>query len=299
MFCRSKLATLILPFIVLATSQAEASDYCARLSARLSQMPQLIGTSTSAHYKSESLFRLNRIEVAIRRDMRRLQCPTNSIIMMNGNQHACSQLGEELASIREKKQEFLDLQPILSQTLDDGTGLAPAIVREMKRAGCDTRGSQQDVEIIGSGSTIGMDDETTSASPVAWSTEQEPAAGEIRQDLAAVLGDDAESDYGTPDPYGMIEIRPSDTKAIENGKMASVALPKLEGEDLLDQGSVDVTIPRPSAETERPASAVAEASVPAVPERDYDPADPKVRRVGPAFLAEKENGMALGETTLR
>ena len=286
---RSKALLLLLPMLALA-GQAVASDYCDMLAARLNQMPQLIGSSTSAHYKSESLYRLNRLEIAIRRDMRRLDCPTNSIVIMNGNQYACSGLGEELASVRAQKQDIAELQPILSQPMDDGSGLTAAILKEIKRAGCDMRGTQQDVEIIGGAAMRNPAPEEIEARPVAWGPEENGDAA-ASQDLATVLGDDAESDYGTPEPYGMIEIRPNDTKEIEAGKMASVTLPKLEGQDLLNApGSIDVLKTSPPAARATPEKAQA-----AVPERDYNPNDPKIRKVGPSFLAEKENGIELGD----
>lgn len=285
---RSKALFIMLPVLAMA-GQAAASDYCDMLAARLNQMPQLIGSSTSAHYKAESLYRLNRLEIAIRRDLRRLDCPSNSIVLMNGNQHACSGLGEELASVRAQKEQLSSLQPILSQTIDDGSGLSAAILKEIKRAGCDIRGTQQDVEIIGSGSLGNAAPEMLDARPVAWGPD-EGSTSEEQQDLATVLGDDAESDYGTPEAYGMIEIRPSDSEEIESGKMASVTLPKLEGQDFLSrQGSVDILRTKPSAPA--PIAGKPEASL---PERDYNPNDPKIRKVGPAFLAEKEQGIELG-----
>ncbi len=292
---RLNTALLLLPVLAMA-GEAGAGDYCARLTARLNQMPQLIGSSTASHYRAESIFRLNRLEIAIRRDMRRLDCPTNSIIEMNGHQHACSGLGEELASVIARKREYQDLQPVLSQTVDDGSGLAPAIIKEMKRAGCDLRGTQQDVEIIGTGASAG-DEGAIAASQVAWAPEDAAGSEHSTQDLASVLGDDAESDYGTPDPYGMIEIRPADKKDIEDGKLASVTLPKLEGQDLLKgPGSIDelrTKSQNPPAEKQ---------AVEAIPERDYDPNDPAVRKIGPTFLADQD-GIDLrkpgGETSLQ
>ncbi len=296
MLSRSKIATLLLPVMALAAAPVNASDYCARLTARLNQMPQLIGSTGAAHLKSESIFRLNRIEISIRRDMRRLQCPTNSVILMNGNQHACSELGEELATVRERKRQYQDLDPALTQTVDDGSGLKARIVSELKRAGCDLRGTQQDVEIIGN-TTADTSETGFTASDIAW--QPDGSAEEVTQDLGSVLGDDAEADYGTPEAYGMIEIRPSDPEALKGSEMASVTLPKLEGQDLLEQnGSVETlnTRPQPLPAPEKPAASqpLAEQPVAAVPERNYNPNDPKVRKVGPAFLAEQEDGIKLG-----
>ncbi|MBB4064590.1 hypothetical protein [Gellertiella hungarica] len=278
-------ALIVLPSLALAGGNAESASLCDRLAARLNQMPEIIGSSTSAHYKSESLFRLNRAEIAIRRDMRRLQCPSNSVIVLGDeNEQICSALGEELADVRARKQQFQELQPVLSQAVDDGTGMLPAILREMRRAGCDIQGSQRDVEIIGSGSR-----QASFVEPVSMETQDKAASAEggaTRQDLATILGDNAEADYGTPDPYGMIEIRPGDTPEIEDGKMASVTLPKLEGQDLIEsRGSIDTLKTQPVPAPEQPAAAL--------PDRDYNPDDPKVRKIGPSFLAEKDDGIDL------
>lgn len=294
MTSRLKTATLLLPLLALA-GQALASDYCAQLKARLNQMPQLIGSSTSAHYKSESLYRLNRLEFAIRRDMRRLECPTNSIIIMNGNQHECSALGEELAAVQQQKRAYQELQPILTQTVDDGSGLAPAILAELQRANCDMRGSQQDLEIIGGRAQRNAAGEPLAASRVSWAPGAPSASTADRQDLAVVLGDDADKDYGTPDPYGMIEIRPADKARIEAGRTSSVSLPKLEGEDLLaPESSIEVMKTAPGAtEAATEAEPQVEASVPV---RDYDPNDPTVRKVGPTFLSDPDDGIELGSS---
>lgn len=298
MTSRLKTATLLLPLLAIA-GQAGASDYCARLTARLNQMPQLIGSSTSAHYKSESLYRLNRLEIAIRRDMRRLDCPTNSIIEFNGNEHECSDLGEELASVRGRIAEFKDLQPVLSQTVDDGSGLASAIVAELKRANCDMTGTQQDFEIIGGAANRNARAETISASPVSWTPEETAPASTDNQDLAAVLGDDADKEFGTPEAYGMIEIRPTDKADIESGRLASVTLPKLEGQDLLRPGSSIEGVKTTPPAGEKPTATASAEPQSTVPVRDYDPNDPKVRKVGPTFLADKDDGINLGASEPR
>lgn len=270
------IALAVLPALIAGSGQALASDYCAALGARLAQMPEVIGSTQSSHARAETEFRLNRLEIAIRRDMRNLGCPTSSIIVWNAeNGMACAELDQELANVREEKQSVADLQPVLGQTVDDGSGLLPAILNEMRRAGCNLSGSQQDVEIIGSGSRRNSSIQQISTRAVAIENPDSEAVN--REDLAAAIGDQSEGDYGVPESFGMIELRPGDNVIDDEGKVATVAPPKLEGEDAAK--------PAPKKQASIP--------LPSIPDRPYDPKAPGVRKVGPSFLAEDEGTLDL------
>jgi hypothetical protein len=280
-------AVMMMPALALSATAADASDLCARLQARLNQMPEIIGSGAAGQLKSESIFRLNRLEIAIRQDLRRLDCPTASVIAWDEEHaEACSNLGQELATVLSQKRSFEELQPVLSQHVDDGTGLLPAILREMRKANCREQGIEAEVEIITHrAGEAALDDAVYAEEPLygedAYPQEQGDT-GET-QDLTGLLGENGASEYGTPEPYGMIEVRPGD--AGKGQSITSVELPKLE-----DSG----VIVAPGAVT--PAPAEKQAAAPSIPLRDYDPNDKRVRRVGPSFLDDND-GIDLGQAS--
>lgn len=264
---RTTAALLVLPSLAFATV-AEASALCDQLSARLAQMPQVIGATKQVRAKAESTFRLNELERAVRNDMRRLQCPSDSIITIGAdNQAECDGLREELSGIRQQLAELEAFQPRLTRTVDDGSGLSTSLVRQMQAAGCSLRGSQLDVEIIG-----GNDNQALEP-PIEVSAAEIDQMSDDQQ-LQALFRRDPEQDYGVPEDYGMIELSSRDAEESEEPKARFVPLPDMKNETL-----------RPQLQPKSPQVAALEQ-----PQilRDYDPNDRKIRRVGPAFLPDQE-----------
>ena len=286
-------ALVIVPALFAATVPALGSDYCDRLQARLNQMPEVIGSGTAVHMKAETVFRLNRMETSIRRDMRALRCPSASMIAFGGqNEQDCSRLGEELNQVRAERRSLSDLEPIMSQTVDDGTGLLPAIVREMKKAHCSVAGTEQDVEVISTRGEANLPLQQAAIS----GRQPDDTYGLDDQQTSSSLDGDTEQDYGAPQTMD-VEISGAEGTAdlglpATGEPLTEVELPKLENTDVIQgNGSID-TLRKPSRRT----AAVAPApslSAPPIPDRDYNPNDKAVRRVGPAFLAEQETGIDL------
>ncbi len=287
---RSILALLMVPALLIGSPGARASDVCAALKERFNQMPEIIGSGGGARYKAESVFRLNRIEIALRGELRKLDCPTASVVEWSaGDAAACSDLGQKLADVLAAKQRYTAFQPVMSQTVDDGTGILPALRRQLHAAHCDVRGTQEDVEIISS--TTAAENPRQVAVVTTYGEGDQPVVlsdGETRQDLSAILGDSEAN--ATPEAYGMIQLSPRDAENAQ--KLARVELPKLEGQELeTGAGSIDRLHSAPAPGQGSPDAA--QAAQPPMPLRDYDSTDRKVRRVGPAFLAEKEDGIDL------
>lgn len=269
---RTAAALLVLPSIALA-SVAEASALCDQLSARLAQMPQVIGATEQANAKARSTFRLNELERAVRHDMRRMQCPSDSVITIGAdNQSECDGLREELSGIRQQLAELESFEPTLTHTIDDGSGLSTSLVRQMQAAGCSIKGSQMDVEVIG-----GNDNQA----PVTRIEVSAADTGTMSDDqqLAALFRQDTEQDYGVPEDYGMIDLTSRDADPSEQPVARFVPLPDMKSETL-----------RPQLQPKSPQVVTLEQ-----PQilRDYDPNDKKVRRVGPAFLPDQEQAIDL------
>lgn len=286
-------ALVIVPALLAASVPALGSDYCDRLQARLNQMPEVIGSGTAVHMKAETVFRLNRMEVSIRRDMRALRCPSASVIVFGGqNEQDCSRLGEELNQVRAERRALSELKPIMSQTVDDGTGLLPALVREMKKANCNLAGTQQDVEVI----STRADAEMPLQQAAITSGTSEDVYVSQEQEVSSSLDTGVEQGYGAPQTIDL-EANGAEANAdiglpATREPLTEVELPKLENSDVIQgNGSID-TLRKPSRTT----AAIAPApslSAPPIPERDYNPNDKTVRRIGPAFLAEQETGIDL------
>lgn len=274
---RYLVAAIMSPVIAFSAATASASNLCDRLEARLNQMPEIIGAGSAASMKSESIYRLNLIERAIRHDLRRLRCPTNSVIMWNSDhEEACSRLGEELAGVVQRKQSFQDIEPVLSQHVDDGTGTLPAILAEMRKARCNSPEVAQMQAISHDGNDMDAENAVYSGDGF-YLDGQSPFPYEQGDtgDNAGVTTSEADTvdEDGQPADYGMIEVRPGE---LRGGKsVTSVELPKLENSGV-------VAAPSPQAPVEQ------QASVPSVPIRDYDPQAANVRKVGPTFLADDD-----------
>lgn len=269
---RATAALLFLPTLAFSPV-AEASALCDQLSARLAQMPQVIGATQQANAKAESIFRLNELERAVRHDMRRMQCPSDSVITIGAdNQSECDGLREELSGIRQQLAELESFEPTLTHTIDDGSGLSTSLVRQMQAAGCSIKGSQMDVEVIG-----GNDNQA----PVTRIEVSAADTGTMSDDqqLAALFRQDTEQDYGVPEDYGMIDLTSRDADPSEQPVARFVPLPDMKSETL-----------RPQLQPKSPQVVTLEQ-----PQilRDYDPNDKKVRRVGPAFLPDQEQAIDL------
>lgn len=272
-------AAIIVPVITLASLPGSASELCDRLEARLNQMPEIIGSGASARVKSESLYRINLRERAIRRDQSRLQCPTDSFIVWNDQQaEACDRLGEELSVLLKRKRAYGDLEPVLRQHVDDGSGTLAAILADIRKAGCTDPEARAEVQAInGEGSML---DQSLEVDKAAYST-----GSEIRIDELAIYphnDDDAGGDENTAvngseqsADQSMTKIDPGPLRGERS--VISVRLPKLKNGDATV--APDVAMSAPAERT---------VDTPAVPLRDYDPNDKTVRRVGPAFLADDE-----------
>ena len=277
------IAAILTPVIALSAMTAEASDLCDRLQARLNQMPEIVGTGMAAQLKGESLYRLNLLERAVRNDLRRMQCPTDSVVYWDADQaEACSRLGQELAGVMERKQSMQDLQPVLSQHVDDGSGMLPSILAEMRKARCQTDEPGAQVQAINNApGSLNADKAVYSSEPVyssddaIYPEEQAVYPGEQgdTDDMAGVVTQGDGTDGGEPQSYGMIEVRPGEMK--RGNSVTSVELPKLEGSSAMDVPGVSRTAP-----------VTQEAAAPSLPLRDYNPNDQRVRKVGPTFLAD-------------
>lgn len=279
---RLNAALVIVPALLAASVPALGSDYCDLLQARMNQMPEIVGSGTAVNMKAESVFRLNRMETSIRRDMRALRCPSASMITFGGAEaEDCSRLGEELHQVRAERAALRDLKPILSQTVDDGTGLLPALLQEMKKAHCETASASGQVEVISTRTeeALPLQDAAVSSEDDALDTQQ--------QDVSAL--DSAPQEYGMASAGGYDDA--DGVPPTQGEPLTEVELPKLENSDVIQgSGSID-TLRKPDRST---AMAPAPAPVlPSVPDRDYNPHDTKVRRVGPAFLADQDTGIDL------
>lgn len=275
---RFLVAAILSPVLAFSAATASAASLCDRLEARLNQMPEIIGTGMAGNMKSESIYRLNLIERAIRHDLRRLQCPTNSVINWNSDQEeVCSRLGQELAGVVERKQSLQELEPVLSQHVDDGTGVLPLILAEMRKARCNSPEVAQMQAINHDGSGMGAENAVYSGD--GFYLDGQSPYPEEQGDTgygAGIATSDAGTgnDDGTPDDYGMIKVQPGDLQ--EGKSVTSVELPKLENSGVIAAPST----PAPVVEQQ--------ASVPSVPVRDYDPQASNIRKVGPTFLAEDD-----------
>ncbi len=232
----------MIPALLSVPAISQASDLCDRLRFRLNQMPEVIGSGASLQYKAETVFRLNRLEISIRRDLRKLQCPTASIVEWGAdNADACSELGAQLAEVRSEKQKLSTLRSVVSQAVDDGSGLLPAIKREMRRANCSYRGSPEDTEIIGH-----VSEELPLRQLAATSTEIDTGEATVFSDsddqgeLSALFGAPVEGSDSGSTRYGMIDVSPRDAEAF-----SSVTAPELQGEDF----SVEPETARPEYQT--------------------------------------------------
>lgn len=272
---RTTAALLLLPTLALS-STAEASALCDQLTARLAQMPQVIGAPAQAASKANSQLELNRMEQAVRHDMRQLQCPSDSVITIGAdNQAECDGLREQLSGIRQQLADLEAYQPLLTHTVDDGSGLSTALVKQMQVAGCDITGSQLDVETFGSTSNA-----MPQQMPVEVSVSDGNDATGEQQQLAALFQQDPDQTNDMPEGYGMIDLTGRDMKAKDEPKAKFIELPDLKVQILrpqMDPKSTDM------ASMMKP-----EASL-----RDYDPMDRHVRRVGPAFLPDQDDGIDL------
>lgn len=269
---RATAALLFLPTLAFSPV-AQASQLCDQLSARLAQMPQVIGATQQANAKAESTAKLNELARVVRHDMRRMQCPSDSIITIGAdNQGECDALREELSGIQQQLAELDAYQPTLTHTVDDGSGLSTGLVQQMQAAGCSIKGSQMDVEVIG-----GNDN----AAPVTRIDVSAADAVETTEDqqLAALFRQDTEQDYGVPENYGMIDLTGRDADPKEEPEARFVPLPDMKSQTL-----------RPQLQPKSPQVVTLEK--PQVL-RDYDPTDTHVRRVGPAFLPDQEQAIDL------
>lgn len=284
-------ALVIVPALFAVTVPALGSDYCDRLQARLNQMPEVIGSGTAVHMKAETVFRLNRMETSIRRDMRALRCPSASMIAFGGqNEQDCSRLGEELNQVRAERRQLADLQPVMSQAVDDGSGLLPALMREMKKAHCPTSGTQQDVEVISTRADTDL--------PLQQANLSNGDEGYTIQDQQASSALEGDETYGSS-PTIDVEVELGDASGTATNVLPStgepltqVELPKLENSDVI-QGNGSIDKLRQPSRTTAASAPVPSLSTPPIPERDYNPHDKTIRRVGPAFLAEQETGIDL------
>lgn len=296
MFRFTRAAMVVMPVLFMATPPASGTELCDSLAARRNQLPEIIGSSTAVHYKAETDFQLRQMETSIRRDLRQLRCPSASIVVWGAaNTQDCMRLGAELNAVLNQQQSVAELQPVLSQTVDDGSGLLQAIDRQMAKAACSTSSIGGSIEIISTRKAdirpaFAVMQGSTEPENGTLQTERDLTSSEQdREDLSAIFQNGGESDYGTPqsfdmpDDYGMIELTPKDVgESHENSLLEVPAIAPSETPSM----SSSITSPN-AADTEISRSA------PEIPVRDYNPNDGKVRRIGPAFLAEKEDGIDL------
>lgn len=268
-------AAIIVPVLALASLPASASDLCDRLQARLNQMPEIIGSGASAQVKSDSLYRLNLRERAIRRDQRRLECPTDSFIVWNARQtKTCDRLGEELSGLLKRKQAYSELAPVLRKHVDDGSGTLPAILADMRKAGCSDPDARAEVQAVNNQGSLLEPDRAVYATGSEIRIDElviyPPDEGDTGRDEDGIgKGSDPKADQA------MIEIDPGALRGERS--VMSLDMPKAGNEG---------AIAAPGAATQAPAENTVTA--PPMALRDYDPHDKTVRRIGPAFLAEDD-----------